>query len=72
MIDLNTGEVMAKTATDNDILLDSDIILDSDGIFLMQYVVSDPDPDVGGGTQGTMGVPLTESKRWGGCGTRLL
>ena len=44
VIGLSTGEVPSPPETGNYILLDSD------GIFRMQYVVSDPDPDVGDGT----------------------
>ena len=68
MIDLSTGEVPAPPATGNNILLDSDILRDSDGKIRMQYVVSDPDPDVGVGTRGTMGVTLTASDKGGGGG----
>ena len=39
----------------------NDIILESDGNIRMQYVVYDPDPDVGYGTWGSMYVTLTES-----------
>ena len=59
MIDLSTREVPAPLATGNAILLDSD------GKIRMQYVVSDPDPDVGDGTQGTMAVILTASETAG-------
>ena len=55
MIDLSAGEVPAPPATANAILLDSD------GKIWMQYVVSDPDPDVGDGTRGTTAVTLTAS-----------
>ena len=44
MIDLITGELMALPGAGDDILLYSD------GKIWMQYVVSDPDPDFGGGT----------------------
>ena len=44
MIELSIGDVPALPETGNDILLDSD------GEIWMQYVVSDTDPDVGGGT----------------------
>ena len=37
----------------------------------MHYVVSDPDPDFGDGTQETMVVNLTASKKAGGCVPRL-
>ena len=53
MIGLNIGEVPAPPATGND------IILDSDGNIWMHYVVSDPDPDIGYGTRGTMAVTFT-------------
>ena len=50
----------------------NDILLESDGKIRMQYVVSDPDTGVGGGTHENMGVTLTTSKKWGGgCGPRL-
>ena len=52
-------------ATGNDILLDSDIILDSNGKIRMHYVVSYPEPDVGNGTQETMGVTLTSRVKRG-------
>ena len=41
MIDISTGEVSAPPAPGNDILLDSD------GTIMIQYVVSDPDPNIG-------------------------
>ena len=66
VIELRTGEVPAPSVTGNDILLESDILLDSDGKVRMQYAVSDPDPDVGNGTRGTMGVNLTASDKGGG------
>ena len=71
MIDLSTEEVPAPTETGKGVILDSDIILDSDGKIRMQYVVSDTDPDVGDGTQGTMGVNLTASNKGEGCGTGI-
>ena len=71
MIDLSTGEVPAPPETGNDILIYSDILLDSDGKIRMQYVVSDPEPNVGDGTRGTMDVYLTASDKRGGCGPRL-
>ena len=71
MIDLSTGEVPATPENGNDIILDSDILLDSYGKIRMQYVVSDPDPDVGDVTRETMGVTLNASNKWGGCGPRL-
>ena len=52
MIELFSVEVLAPPETGNDILLDSD------GKNWMQYVVSDPEPDVGDGKQGTMAVTL--------------
>ena len=55
VIYLSTGEVTAPPATGKDILPESD------GKIRMQYVLSDPDPDVGDGTQGTMDVTLTVS-----------
>ena len=65
VIDLCTGEVPAVSANGNDIILDSDLLLDSDGKIRMQYVVSDPDTDVGDGTRGTMAVTLTASNTVG-------
>ena len=61
VIDLTTGEVPALPETGND------IILDSDGKIRMQYLLSDPDPDIGYGTRETMGVTFTASKKGGGC-----
>ena len=58
VIFLSTGDVPVPPATGNGILLDSDILLDIGGKIWMQYVVSDTDPDVGYGTQETMGVTL--------------
>ena len=43
----------------------NDILIDSDRKIRMQYVVSNPDPDVGDGTRGTMDVTLTESDTLG-------
>ena len=37
------------------------MLIDSDEMFLMQYVVSDTELDVGDGTQVTMDVTLTAS-----------
>ena len=54
MIELIKGEVTTPLETGND------IIIDSDGKIYIQDVVSDPDPNVGDGTQGTMSVNLTE------------
>ena len=71
MIYLSTGEVPVPPATGNDILIESDILIDSDGGIQMQYVVSDPDHDVGDGTREIMGVALTTSNKGGGCGPRL-
>ena len=71
MIDLSTREVKSTTESMNAIILYSDILLDSDGKIWMQYVVSDPDPDVGYGTSKTMGVTLTASEKGGGCGPRI-
>ena len=68
VIDLCTGEVPAVSANGNDIILDSDLLLDSDGKIRMQYVVSDPDTDVGDGTRGSMGFTLTASYKGGGIG----
>ena len=68
MINLSTGEVPAPSETGNAILLDSEILLDSDGKIWMQYDVSDPDPDVGDGTQKTMGVTLTARDKGVGFG----
>ena len=65
MIGLSTGEVSATPATWKYILLDSDFNI------WMQYVVSDPDPDVGNGTRETMSITLTASEKRGGCGPRL-
>ena len=45
--------MLALRATGNDVLLESD------GKICMQYILSDPDTDVGDGTQGTMSVTLT-------------
>ena len=56
MIGLSTVEMPVPPAIWNDILLYSD------GKIRMQYVVSDPDPDGGDVTQGTMAVTLTASK----------
>ena len=55
MVDLSTGEVPAPSEIGNDILLYSD------GKIRMQNVVSDPEPDAGDGTRGTMAVTLTAS-----------
>ena len=65
MIDLSTGgkaldpekdvPVPALAATGNDVLLDSEFKM------LMQYVVFDPDSDVGYGKRGTISVTLTAS-----------
>ena len=71
MIDLSKLEVPENPATGNDILIDSDILLGSDGKTRMQYVVSDTEPDVGGGTRGTMGVILTTSNKLRCCVTRI-
>ena len=71
VIDLSTGEVKSTPSTVNAIILYSDILLDSDGKIWMQYVVSDPDPDVGYGTSKTMGVTLNASEKGGGCGPRI-
>ena len=68
MIDLSTGEVPSPPATGNDIPLDSDILLDSDGKIRMQYVVSDPDPDVGDETRENVGVTFTAGEKGGGGG----
>ena len=57
MIGLSTGEVSATPATWKYILIDSDFNI------WMQYVVSDPDPDVGNCTRETMGVNLTLSTK---------
>ena len=50
MIGLSTGEVLAPSATGNDILIYIDILLHIDGKIQMQHVVSYPCPDVGDGT----------------------
>ena len=55
MIGFITVEVLPPSATGNGILIDSDDKIQ------MQYVVSNPDRNVGGGTQGTMFVTLTAS-----------
>ena len=65
VIEISTGEVPTPPETGNDILLDSD------GKNWMQYVVSDPDPDVVDGTRETMGVTFAASKKGEGCGPRL-
>ena len=65
VIEISTGEVPTPPETGNDILLDSD------GKKWMQYVVSDPDPDVVDGTRETMGVTFAASKKGEGCGPRL-
>ena len=52
MIAISIGEVPAPPETGNDILFDSDVTIQ------MQYIVSDPDPDVGYGTRGIMDVTL--------------
>ena len=59
MIDLSTGEVPAPTATGNTTLIYSD------GKIRMQYVVSDPDPDVGDGTRVTLDINLAASNTSG-------
>ena len=69
MIDLSTGEFPGPPENGNDILLDINILLDRDEIIWMQYVVSDPDPSVGGGTRETMGVTLTSINKGGGVWT---
>ena len=71
VIGLSTREVPAPSENGNNILLNSDILLESDGKIRMQYVVSDPEPNVGDGTRGTMDVYLTASDKRGGCGPRL-
>ena len=53
MIGISTRAFPAPSATEND------IILDSDGNNWMQYVVYDPDLDIGDFTRGTMAVILT-------------
>ena len=55
MIGLSTGEFSAPLETGND------IILDSDGKIWMQYVVSDPHPDLRDGIRGTTTGNLTAS-----------
>ena len=52
MFGLSTGEAPEPPETGND------IILGSNGNIWMQYIVYDPDPYVGDGTQGTMSVTL--------------
>ena len=71
VIDLSIVEVPVAPAIGNNILLDSDILFDIGGKIWMQYVVSDPDPDVGYGKHKTMGVTLTASEKGGGCGPRI-
>ena len=71
VIELITVEVLTPPATGNDILLGSDILLDKDGNIWMQYVLSDPEPDVWDGTQEIIGVNLTASEKWGGCGPSI-
>ena len=66
MIDLSTGEVLAAPAPGDAILLDNDILTYSDNKIRIQYVVSDPDLDVGDGIQDNMGVTLTASEKRGG------
>ena len=61
MIGIITGEVPAPPVTGNYILIYSDILLGSDGQNWMQNVVSDPDPDVGDRTLGTICVTLNTS-----------
>ena len=39
----------------------NDILLDSDGKIWMQFVVSDPEPDIGDGKRGAMSVTLSSS-----------
>ena len=67
VIDLSTGAVPAPPETGNAILLDSDILTYSDNKIRIQYVVSDPDPDVGDGTRGTLAVTLTARDISGCC-----
>ena len=55
LIELNTGEVLVRTETGND------IIIYSDGKFRMQYVVSNTDSDIRYETQETMDDNLTAS-----------
>ena len=59
MIGLSTGEVPSMPATGNDILLESDVKI------RIQYAVSNPGPDDGYDTQGTMAVTLTASDKVG-------
>ena len=54
MINLSTGEVPALTANMND------IILESDGKIWIQSDVSDPDPNDGYCTRGTMAITLNK------------
>ena len=65
MIDLSTGGKALEPKKDVPVTAPSetgnDVLLDSEGKIWMQYVVFDPDPDLGYGTRGTISVTLTAS-----------